>query len=254
MKVETGPVTGAFFYTRDHLGSIREVMDSSGTMRARYAYDPYGRRTKQTGDVEADFGFAGMFWSSEVGLSLTHYRAYDPELGRWLSRDPLKHAEMNEGPNLYAYVVNDPVNHIDPEGLCTGSTMCSCFGVNAPACIEAGITSAGGGAGFAATAPQIAQRATPFVNAAVCQVSTLPGYASAAPVYAQTISSIAPQVSRLPAVVNAIGNMTPAREWFWATWNATAYWRMGLPLEQQTAFFRSAMESTRVIFGVNWFL
>ena len=117
MKVESGPTTGDYYYTRDHLGSIREVTDSSGTVRARYAYDSYGRRSKLTGDVEADFGFAGMFWSFEAGLSLTHYRAYDPELGRWLSRDPLENAEMMEGPNLYAYVGNDPVNNIDPAGL-----------------------------------------------------------------------------------------------------------------------------------------
>ena len=117
VKVETGAATGAFFYTRDHLGSIRELTDNSGTVRARYAYDPYGRRTRLTGDVEADFGFAGMFWAAEANLSLTHYRAYDAELGRWLSRDPLENAEMVEGPNLYGYVGNEPVSRIDPEGL-----------------------------------------------------------------------------------------------------------------------------------------
>ena len=51
-----------------------------------------------------------MFWSSEISLALTHFRAYDPELGRWLSRDPLRNAEMKQGPNLYAYVRNDPVS------------------------------------------------------------------------------------------------------------------------------------------------
>ena len=66
MKLETGPNAGNYFYTRDHLGSIRELTDSSGNVRARYAYDPFGRRTKLTGDLEADFGFAGMFWASEA--------------------------------------------------------------------------------------------------------------------------------------------------------------------------------------------
>lgn len=117
MKVEAGAVTGAFFYTRDHLGSIRELTDSSGNVRTRYAYDPYGRRTRLTGDVETDFGFAGMFWSAEANLSLTQFRAYDPELGRWLSRDPLSGAEMRQGPNLYSYVRNNPINKIDPLGL-----------------------------------------------------------------------------------------------------------------------------------------
>jgi len=117
MKVESGPVIGDFFYTRDHLGSIRELTDTGGNVRARFAYDPYGRRTRLTGDMETDFGFAGMFWSAEANLSLTHFRAYDPELGRWLSRDPLPGAELSQGPNLYAYVANNPVNDVDPSGL-----------------------------------------------------------------------------------------------------------------------------------------
>lgn len=121
MKVESGTNAGNYYYTRDHLGSIRGVTDGGGNVRARYAYDPYGRRTRLTGDMEADFGFAGMFWSAEVQLSLTRFRAYDAELGRWLSRDPLQNAEVIAGPNLYAYVVNDPINHTDPEGLISDS-------------------------------------------------------------------------------------------------------------------------------------
>jgi RHS repeat-associated protein len=117
MKVESGPKAGSYFYTRDHLGSIRELIDSSGNVRARYEYDPYGRRVRLTGDAEADFGFAGTFQAAEVNLCITHFRAYDPELGRWLSRDPLINAEIEEGPNLYAYVGNNPINLIDPFGL-----------------------------------------------------------------------------------------------------------------------------------------
>ena len=86
--METGTNTGAYYYTRDHLGSIRELTDAGGNVRARYAYDPFGRQTKVTGDVDADFGFAGMLWSPEASLALTHYRAYDPALGRWLSPSP----------------------------------------------------------------------------------------------------------------------------------------------------------------------
>jgi RHS repeat-associated protein len=117
-KLESGPNAGNYFYTRDHLGSIRELTDGSGAVRARYGYDPYGRQTKLMGDVETDFGFAGMFWVAEARLAGTRFRNYDPELGRWLSRDPLRSAELQEGPNLYAYVRNNPVNARDPLGLC----------------------------------------------------------------------------------------------------------------------------------------
>jgi RHS repeat-associated protein len=116
VMLQTSSNLGPYYYTRDHLGSIRELTDASGNVRARYSYDPFGRQTKVSGDVDADFGFAGMFWSTEANLSLTQFRAYDPQLGRWLSRDPLRHAEVKEGPNLYAYVRNNPVNLIDPLG------------------------------------------------------------------------------------------------------------------------------------------
>jgi len=125
VKVESGPAAGAYFYTRDHLESIRELTDSTGTVRARYQYDPFGRRTEITGDLDADVGYAGMFWSAEANLNLTAYRPYDPALARWLSRDPLLDAERIEGPNLYAYVRNNPINLRDPLGLCCESEAAS---------------------------------------------------------------------------------------------------------------------------------
>jgi RHS repeat-associated protein len=115
-----------YFYSRDHLGSIREVVKSAGgtnTLVARYDYDPYGKRLTQyqssayTGGC--DFGYTGHVTvpSLVVGqteLVLTHFRAYDPNLGRWLSADPIGEAG---GMNLYAYVLGDPINGWDPYGL-----------------------------------------------------------------------------------------------------------------------------------------
>ncbi len=55
----------------------------------------------------------GHFYNRPTGLYLAPYRAYDPETGRWLSREPLG----LDGLNLYRYVFNDPVNYVDPDGL-----------------------------------------------------------------------------------------------------------------------------------------
>jgi RHS repeat-associated protein len=103
-----------YYYTVDHLGSVRELTDSTGAVRARYAYDPYGRRTKVSGDLEASFGYTGYYQHTPSGLSLALYRAYDARLGRFISRDPI---EENGGVNLYAYVYSSPLNSIDPLGL-----------------------------------------------------------------------------------------------------------------------------------------
>jgi len=101
------------YYTRDHLGSIRELTDSSQTVRARYDYDPYGRMTKVSGDRDSVFGFTGYFWHAQSGLDLTYYRAYDPNLGRWISRDPIG---IVGGINLYAFCFNNGVNYVDRDG------------------------------------------------------------------------------------------------------------------------------------------
>ena len=103
------------FYVRDHLGSARELTDSSAAVRAEYAYAPYGSMAKLNGNLEANFGFTGHFRHLPSGLDLTFYRAYDAGKARWLSRDPI--AEQ-AGDNLYDYVLNDPVNLIDFKGDC----------------------------------------------------------------------------------------------------------------------------------------
>jgi len=109
-----------YFFARDHLGSVREMVDTNGTIRARYNYAPYGRRSANqvtVNPVEADFGFTGHYFHAPSGLHLALYRAYSADLGRWLSRDPM--AEIG-GPSLYGYVANNPLKFYDPQGLFWG--------------------------------------------------------------------------------------------------------------------------------------
>lgn len=103
-----------YYYTRDHLSSVREMLDSSGNLKARYDYDPFGRRTKITGSLDADFGFTGRYYHAPSGLHLTFFRVYDSTTGRWLSRDPMG---QPSDLNLYCYADNNPLNFIDPYGL-----------------------------------------------------------------------------------------------------------------------------------------
>jgi RHS repeat-associated protein len=102
------------FFTADHLGSVREVADSTGTLLARYAFDPWGRRTVTTGTDVTTVGFTGHRAHTSSGLALALYRPYDAGLGRWLSEDP---AGNEDGPNTSAYVRANAISFVDSNGL-----------------------------------------------------------------------------------------------------------------------------------------
>jgi len=102
-----------YYYTKDHLGSVREMTDSSGNLQAQYDYDAYGKQKQIAGTLQADFGYTGFYLEKAAGLDLTLFRAYDPEKGRWISRDPLGESY---GPSLYVYNFNDPSMVVDKDG------------------------------------------------------------------------------------------------------------------------------------------
>ena len=107
--------TNDYFYTRDHLSSVREVVGSDGTtVASRLSYDPWGKITETGAGALSDFAFTGHHADRPTELSLTWFRGYDPQLGRWLSEDPIS---LAGGLNLYGYVDNDPANSIDSDGL-----------------------------------------------------------------------------------------------------------------------------------------
>jgi RHS repeat-associated protein len=104
----------ARFFATDHLGSVREVTDTAGTLLARYAFDPWGRRTVTAGTDVTTVGFTGHRTHTSSGLALALYRGYDAALGRWVSEDP---AGYVGGANLSAYVESNPLTRFDSDGL-----------------------------------------------------------------------------------------------------------------------------------------
>ena len=104
-----------YYYTRDHLNSIREAISATGVIATRYNYDPYGQKSVLEDTFQTVFGFTGDFIHNKSGLYFTLFREFNSTSGRWLSRDPLGENINN---NLYSYVHNDPLRYIDRYGLC----------------------------------------------------------------------------------------------------------------------------------------
>ena len=100
----------------DHLGSPRLVIDiATGTTAQRLDYDAFGNVITDTNPGFQPFGFAGGIYDPVTGLTRFGHRDYDAETGRWTAKDPLRFFAGDT--NLYGYVLNDPVNFVDPKGL-----------------------------------------------------------------------------------------------------------------------------------------
>jgi RHS repeat-associated protein len=103
---------GVNYYVSDHLGSIVRVTNASGDIVLSRDYDPFGRLT--AGSSQAGYGFTGRDWDVEAGLYYYRARNYDPDLGRFISEDPIGF-ESGEA-NHYSYVSNNPTKFTDPAG------------------------------------------------------------------------------------------------------------------------------------------
>jgi RHS repeat-associated protein len=102
-------------FIHDHLGSPLFVVNTStGEIAQAMKYDSWGKVLLDTSPGFQPFGYAGGLYDSETGLVRFGARDYDPSIGRWLNKDPIR---LDGGWNLYAYVNNNPVNFIDPTGL-----------------------------------------------------------------------------------------------------------------------------------------
>ncbi len=107
----------SFFYHTDGLGSITEITDSVGVVKQRYTYSAFGKIESQLDpNFIQPYTFTAREFDPETGLHHYRRRTYNADTGTFLQEDPLGLA--GENINLYLYVGNNPVNFIDPLGLC----------------------------------------------------------------------------------------------------------------------------------------
>ena len=105
-----------YYLTYDQVDSLRIVADASGNVVKRIDYDSFGNIIDDTNPAfEIPFGFAGGLHDRDIGLVRFGYRDYDPDTGRWTAKDPIGFAGGDT--DLYGYVLNDPINWVDPYGL-----------------------------------------------------------------------------------------------------------------------------------------
>ncbi|MEO1148969.1 MAG: RHS repeat-associated core domain-containing protein, partial [Cyanobacteria bacterium J06638_22] len=136
---------------RDHLGSIEVTSSSAGTAVDQRGYDPFGGRRATDwsreltaaekkaiadgSDEPAERGYTDHEMLDRTGLIHMNGRVYDPEIGRFLSPDPIVQSPgYSQSWNRYAYVMNSPMSYTDPSGyvrqpssagdICAASPVC----------------------------------------------------------------------------------------------------------------------------------
>ena len=108
----------------DRLGTVRGLTDSLGALTDEWLYDPWGNLIWSTALTPLPVGFAGYIYDAIVDLSFAGARWYEPDAGRFLSRDPVPgdpRAPLTL--NRYAYGRGDPIHYLDPNGEFTLVSM-----------------------------------------------------------------------------------------------------------------------------------
>jgi RHS repeat-associated protein len=106
--------SGVSTFSHSGIKNANVQTSSAGTVAATRTYDAFGNTVASTGTWKGPFGYAGQFGYQEdaSGLKLLGNRYYDPEIGRFITKDPIK-----DGRNWYVYCDSNPVTAYDANGL-----------------------------------------------------------------------------------------------------------------------------------------
>jgi RHS repeat-associated protein len=132
------PFASAYYHC-DGNGNVTCLMTPYQQLAAKYLYDPYGNLLAMSGPLAAAnvYRFSSKEWDGNAGMYYYLYRFYDPNLQRWVNRDPIAEKGFEtvrhivsirartfmpplmglQGPNLYEFVANNPISKSDTLGL-----------------------------------------------------------------------------------------------------------------------------------------
>ncbi|HVA65617.1 MAG TPA: RHS repeat-associated core domain-containing protein, partial [Elusimicrobiota bacterium] len=125
LEIRQGASGPEYFLHADGLGSIVAVTDGTGNVVERIQYEAYGQpvfldergsspAVESQSFTGSPYAFTGREWDQESGMYFYRQRYSDTLTGRYLQQDPLS---LRTGANAYAYVEDNPVNFVDPNGL-----------------------------------------------------------------------------------------------------------------------------------------
>ena len=139
-----GNFTTNNFYFADGNGNITYMLNSSQAMVASYRYDPFGNTISSSGTLASAnvYRFSSKEIHANSGMYYYGYRFYDPNLQRWINRDPVRETGFEalrfrrgyftrrtavfdrlEGINLYEFVQNEPTLRYDCLGLVSSACL-----------------------------------------------------------------------------------------------------------------------------------
>jgi len=109
--------TSRDYYLEDGQGNLRFVTDEVGNKVRSTEYDPFGNWRAANGQSNIHMLYQGQQLDNESSLYYLRARYYDPTIGRFISKDPVKGTlTLPQSQNPYAYALNNPINLSDPSG------------------------------------------------------------------------------------------------------------------------------------------
>jgi RHS repeat-associated protein len=135
---DSGKLANVYYFHTDQVGLPEELSDQHGQIRWRAAYKTWGNTISERWEavnlagetlgqraehpeqdnaplhIEQNLRFQGQYLDRDTGLHYNTFRFYDPDIGRFISPDPIG---LNGGLNLHGYAPN-PISWIDPWGWC----------------------------------------------------------------------------------------------------------------------------------------
>ncbi|WP_114942159.1 RHS repeat-associated core domain-containing protein [Pseudomonas putida] len=106
-----------YYFHTDQIGTPWELTDSEGEIVWQATYRSWGAVEQlAVNELEQSLRFQGQYFDSESNLNYNTFRYYDPEIGRFITQDPIG---LEGGSNLYQYAP-EPNGWVDPLGLTCG--------------------------------------------------------------------------------------------------------------------------------------